>query len=68
MVEYGMKTLNTMMIKGSLVVDNTSKVRSPPNPISTSPHKLLSHAQCALVLQRNPKVVPCFLNLLLKLI
>jgi hypothetical protein len=56
MVEYGMKTLNTMMRKGALVVENTPEVRSPPNPRSTSSHELLSHAQCAPVLQRNPKL------------
>jgi hypothetical protein len=37
MDEYGMKTLNTMMRKCILVMENTPEVRSPPNPDPQAP-------------------------------
>jgi hypothetical protein len=60
------KILNTMMRKGALVVENTlvSEILFQDPQLL---HELLSHGQCAPSSTENPKVVPCFLNLLLKL-
>jgi hypothetical protein len=48
----------TLMRKGALVIANTSEVRSLSDPMSTILHELLSQEQCALALQKTPKLCP----------
>ena len=57
-----MKTLHKIMRKGALVVSNNPEVESLPNPQTYDSHKLFSHEECALALQKDSNFVPRFLN------